>query len=247
MSRLAVVTGAGQGIGREYALALAHDGFNVVAADINLEAVQQLQDEGEAAGLKVHGRAVDVSDRDSVFGLAASVRTELGPTSVLVNNAAIYHSMRQDPQMSVSIDYWRRVFSVNVEGALLCTQAFAGDMQEAGWGRVVMQTSTAAYMGKGGHYGVSKVALIGLTQGFARELGPYGVTVNAIAPGPVDTEATRLTVDQATLERLTAAIPLGRTGTTDDLIGVLRFIVSDAAAWMTGQVMVIDGGGSKRL
>ncbi len=247
MNRVAVVTGAAQGIGRDYALGLARDGFQVVAADINADAVAELQTEASQEGLVLRGMAVDVSDRNSVFGLAERVRSDLGPTSVLVNNAAIYHSMRLDSQMTVDIDYWRRVFSVNVDGALLCTQAFAPDMKEAGWGRVVMQTSTAAYMGRGGHYAVSKVALIGVTQGFARELGPFGVTVNAIAPGPIDTEATRVTVDQATLDRLKESIPLGRTGTTADLVGVLRFVVSDASAWMTGQVMVIDGGGSKRL
>jgi len=247
MSRVAVVTGAGQGIGREYALALAQDGHHVVAADLNKDAVLALAERAKAQGLDIVALPVDVSDKASVEALAAAVRRDVGPVQILVNNAAIYHSMRQDPQLTVDIDYWRKVFAVNVDGALLCTQAFAPDMIEASWGRVIMQTSTAAYLGKGGHYGVSKIALIGVTQGFARELGPKGITVNAIAPGPIDTEATRVAVTDEIMQRLMTSIPLGRMGSTDDLLGTLRFLVSDAAAWMTGQVLVVDGGLTKRL
>jgi 3-oxoacyl-[acyl-carrier protein] reductase len=245
--RVAVVTGAGQGIGRDYAWALAEDGHMVIAADLNEQAVRTLAEEAAGKHLRVLGMRVDVSDKQSVDELAAAVRADVGPVGILVNNAAIYHSMRNDKQLTVDIEYWRKVFSVNVDGALLCTQAFAPDMQAEGWGRVVVQTSTAAYLGGGGHYGVTKTALIALTQGFARELGGSGVTVNAIAPGPIDTEATRTTVPDGTLERLAAQIPMGRVGTTADLLAPLRFLVSEGAGWTTGQVLVVDGGLVKRL
>jgi 3-oxoacyl-[acyl-carrier protein] reductase len=150
--------------------------------------------------------------------------------------------MRMDPQLTVDIDYWRRVFAVNLDGALLMTQAVAPMMIEAGWGRIVMQSSTAAYLGGGGHYAVSKLALLGLTRGFAKELGPHGITVNGIAPGVVATEATAATVPAAKLAQLAAITPLPQRAGPDDLIGTLLFLCSEASAWMTGQTMVVDGG-----
>jgi NAD(P)-dependent dehydrogenase (short-subunit alcohol dehydrogenase family) len=111
---------------------------------------------------------------------------------------------------------------------------------EAGWGRVVMQPSTAAYSGGGGTYGVSKLALLGLTRGFARELGDYGVTVNGIAPGPILNEATAATVPTAKIEAMVGAAPLRRGGEEADLVGALLFLCSDLSAWMTGQTLIVD-------
>ena len=240
--RVAVVTGGGRGIGRRYCEALAEAEAAVVVADIDRDGAD------ETAGLigKAGGTAVavtvDVSDRDSTLALAAEVRSRFGRADVLVNNAAIYHSVRMDPQLTVDIDYWRRVFAVNLDGALLMTQAVAPMMIEGGWGRIVMQSSTAAYLGGGGHYAVSKLALLGLTRGFAKELGPHGITVNGIAPGVVATEATAATVPAAKLEQLAAITPLPRRAGPDDLVGTLLFLCSEASAWMTGQTMVVDGG-----
>ncbi|HEY4411171.1 MAG TPA: SDR family oxidoreductase [Acidimicrobiia bacterium] len=240
--RVAVVTGGGRGIGREYCRSLAGEGAAVVAADIDADGAEETaalvtKDGGTACGL-----TVDVSDRDSTLRLAGDVQRRVGPAGILVNNAAIYHSMRMDPQLTVDIDYWRRVFAVNLDGALLMTQAFAPAMIDGGWGRVVMQSSTAAYLGGGGHYGVSKLALLGLTRGFAKELGPHGITVNAIAPGVVATEATAATVPAAKLEALAAMTPLAHQAGPEDLNGALLFLCSEAAAWMTGQTLIVDGG-----
>jgi NAD(P)-dependent dehydrogenase (short-subunit alcohol dehydrogenase family) len=240
--RIAVVTGGGRGIGREYCLALAEAGAAVVAADIDLDSARETADLVAGKGGQALALAVDVSDRDSTLALAGAVRDEYGTAHILVNNAAVYHSMRLDPQLTVDIDYWRKVFSVNLDGALLMTQALAPLMIEAGWGRVVMQSSTAAYLGGGGHYGVSKLALLGLTRGFAKELGPSGITVNAIAPGVVATEATEATVPAARIDQLVNMAPIPHRAGPADLNGALLFLCSDDAAWMTGQTLVIDGG-----
>ena len=240
--RVAIVTGGGRGIGRRYCEALAGEGALVVVADIDLAGAEETaailtKDGGSAAAL-----AVDVSDQSSTLALAAAVHERFGRADILVNNAAIYHSMRTDPQLTVDIGYWRKVFAVNLDGALLMTQAVAPMMIEGGWGRIVMQSSTAAYLGGGGHYSVSKLALLGLTRGFAKELGPHGITVNGIAPGVVDTEATAATVPAAKLAQLAAMTPLPLQAKPDDLVGTLLFLCSDASAWMTGQTMVVDGG-----
>ena len=240
--RVAVVTGAGRGIGSAYARALASHGASVVVADIDGEAASSAAKQLSADGFVAADATVDIGQRSSTLALGEFVRERFGTVHIVVNNAAIYHSMRMDRQLDVDIDYWRRVFSVNLDGALLVTQAMAPLLIEAGWGRVVMQSSTAAYSGGGGAYSVSKLALLGLTRGFARELGPHGVTVNGIAPGPVLNEATMVTVPAAKVEAMVAAAPLQRAGSEADLVGALLFLCSDQSAWMTGQTLIVDGG-----
>ena len=162
----------------------------VVVADLNLDGAEETASLIRASGGSAEAYQVDVSSGDSTRALAAKVVSDLGTAHIIVNNAAIYHSMRKDPQLTVDIDYWRRIFSVNLDGALLVTQAFAPLLIAQRWGRVINQASVAAYVGRGGDYAVSKLALVGLTQGFAAELGAFGVTCNAIAPGMIMTEAT---------------------------------------------------------
>jgi NAD(P)-dependent dehydrogenase (short-subunit alcohol dehydrogenase family) len=244
-----MVTGAAQGIGREYAKVLAANGAAVAVADVNAKGAGDVADEIRSAGGKAVAIDADVSDKASSVRAAAKAREALGPVTILVNNAAIYHSMRMDPLLEMDIGYWRKVFSVNLDGALLMSQAVAPQMIEQGWGRIVNQTSTAAYMGggTGAQYGVGKLALIGLTQGLAAELGPKGITVNAIAPGPIFTEATKATVPTPLIEMLLTMTPINRHVEPDGLNGVLLFLLSDAASWMTGQTLIVDGGFVKRL
>jgi NAD(P)-dependent dehydrogenase (short-subunit alcohol dehydrogenase family) len=245
--RVAVVTGAAQGIGVAYAAALAREGATVVIGDIQGDAAETTAKAIVAEGGIASAVEVDVSDKASTMALAEEVRRRHGTAHILVNNAAIYHSMRTDTQMTVDIEYWRRVMSVNVDGALLMTQAVAPLMIEGGWGRVVNQTSTSPFLGTGGHYGVSKLALVALTKGFAKELGPHGITVNAIAPGPIFTEATDIVVSEARVESLLAqqAIPL--RAEPEELVGTLLHLCSDGARWVTGQTLLVDGGGTPRL
>jgi 3-oxoacyl-[acyl-carrier protein] reductase len=245
--RVAVVTGAAQGIGEVYARALADEGASVVVADIQGDAAEKVADAIRSAGAEALAVAVDVSDRDSTVALADQVCQAFGAAHVVVNNAAIYHSMRTDPLLEVDIGYWRKVFSVNVDGALLVTQALAPMLIEAGWGRVVNQTSTAAYMSTGGHYGASKLALVGVTRGLARELGRHNVTVNAIAPGPIMTDATASVVPADRIDQLAAQAFIPRRADADVLVGTLLYLCGDGAAWVTGQTLFVDGGSTPRI
>jgi NAD(P)-dependent dehydrogenase (short-subunit alcohol dehydrogenase family) len=151
-----------------------------------------------------------------------------------------------DPVLEVDLDYWRRMFSVNVDGALLMVQAFAPLMIEAGWGRIVNQTSVAAY-GASGAYSATKLALISLTMSQAVELGPHGITVNAIAPGPILTEATLVTVPQERLDRMQAGMPIKRQAQPSDLLSALRFLCSEDSGWVTAETVVVDGGITRRV
>jgi NAD(P)-dependent dehydrogenase (short-subunit alcohol dehydrogenase family) len=230
-----------------YARALAQDGAAVVIADVIEELARAAAEELAGEGHETFAVSVDVSDKQQVFAMADKIREHYGGAHILVNNAAIYHSHRRDSQMDVDIDYWRKIFSVNVEGVVLCTQAIAPMMIESGWGRVINQTSTAAYLGSGGHYAASKATVIVVTQGFARELGPSGITVNAIAPGVIDTEATRSLIAEGREAYWIEQSSLKRKAFPEDLSGTLRFLVSDDSAWMTGQTLIVDGGVLKRL
>ncbi|MEH7246251.1 SDR family oxidoreductase [Neobacillus niacini] len=246
--KVAIVTGAAQGIGVEYAKGLSSMGMRVAVADINLEKAQAVADEIINAGGEAIAVAVDVSSKESTLEMAKIVMETFGaPVEVLINNAAIYHSMRMDPMSKVDIEYWRKVFSVNLDGALLCIQAVAPQMIEAGWGRIINQTSSSAYLGSGGHYGCSKMALIGLTQGFAKEFGPHGITVNAIAPGTIFTEATEVTVPEIIKENVVKMQAIPRKGQPEDLVGMVKFLCSDEASWITAQTHLVDGGTAKRL
>jgi NAD(P)-dependent dehydrogenase (short-subunit alcohol dehydrogenase family) len=243
---VAIITGAAQGIGREYALDLAADGATIVAADLNLAGAEETAKLVTGDGGTALAVEVDVSSRDSTLALAAEVKDKLGGAHILVNNAAIYHSMRMDPVLSVDIDYWRRMFSVNLDGALLMSQAVAPLLIEAGWGRIVNQTSVAAY-GPAGAYSASKVALINLTMSLAAELGRYGITANAIAPGPIYTEATESILSTDRLEKMEAAMSIKRKATPADLLGALRYLCSEDAGWVTGQTLLVDGGMTRRI
>ena len=244
--RVAVVTGGAQGIGRAYAEALAENGAAVIVADLNGDVAEETAARIRAVGGDATALVVDVSDEASTLALASAARDCHGAAHIVVNNAAIYHSMRLDPQSSVELDYWHNVLSVNLDGPLLVTRAFAPMLIEAGWGRVIMQTSTAAY-GNGGAYGTSKLALIAVMRGFARELGAHGITVNAIAPGPIMTEATVATVPQDRIDALVASAAIKRPGEVSDLVGALLYLCSDLAGWMTAQTLVIDGGITARI
>ncbi|HET9420875.1 MAG TPA: SDR family oxidoreductase [Nocardioides sp.] len=238
--KVAVVTGAAQGIGEAYARALAAEGAAVVVADLNEEAGNRVAKEIETSGGTAMFARADVSDPAAATAMAEATVAAYGGIDLLVNNAAIYGDMQFDLLVSVDWDYYRRFMSVNMDGALVMTRACYPLMQARGGGAIVNQSSTAAYL-YSGFYGLAKVGINGLTQQLAHELGGMNIRVNAIAPGPTDTEATRTQAGDAAKE-LVKGLALKRMGQPDDMVGACLFLLSDDAAWVTGQILAVDGG-----
>lgn len=240
-NKVAIVTGAGGGIGQAYAEALAREGAAVAVADINIEGARAVADGITAAGGTAIAVPVDVSDPDSTVAMAEATVAELGGIDYLVNNAAIFGGMKLDGLLTVPWDYYQRFMSVNLDGALLCSRAVVGHMEKRGGGVIVNQSSTAAWV-YSNFYGLAKVGINGLTQQLSRELGWRNIRINAIAPGPIDTEANRTTTPQAIVKQIVQTLPLARLGTPEDLVGMCLFLLSDEASWVTGQIFNVDGG-----
>ena len=247
-NRVAIVTGAAQGIGETYARRLAQEGATVIVADI-----KEAEGTAVAAAIRAEGgRAdflpLDVGDEASCGALAEAAHARFGRIDCLVNNAAIFAGMRTDPLMTVDINYFDRIMRVNFRGALLATRAVSPFMAAGGGGAIVNQSSTAAYtMGAaGGYYGISKLALNGLTVALAAELGPRNIRVNSLAPGATETPALLSTINQQGIDAIVAGLAIKRMGTPDDQAGALLFLLSDEAAFITGQTLCVDGGRTKR-
>ncbi|HEU4361346.1 MAG TPA: SDR family oxidoreductase [Mycobacterium sp.] len=239
--KVAIVTGSGGGIGQAYAEALARAGAAVVVADINAEAAEGVAKQIVADGGKALAVPVDVSDPESAKAMADRTVAEFGGIDYLVNNAAIFGGMKLDMLLTVPWDYYKKFMAVNLDGALVCTRAVYEHMEKRGGGAIVNQSSTAAWI-YANFYGLAKVGVNGLTQQLSRELGWRKIRINAIAPGPIDTEANRTTTPKAIVDQIVQGIPLSRMGTPDDLVGMCLFLLSDQASWITGQIFNVDGG-----
>lgn len=237
--KVVIVTGAGQGIGEGYARGLARLGCAVVVADINEAQGRRVAEAIGKAGGKALFAAVDVSSEASAQALARRAADAFGGIDYLVNNAALFGSLEFNPLMSVDLGYLNQVIAVNMLGAVVMTRAVAPYLKRGA--AIVNQSSTAAWMNID-YYSITKLAVNGITCVLARELGPKGIRVNAIAPGPTDTPALRAKVPQPYLDAMVAQMPLGRIGTPDDLLKALLFLLSDDADWVTGLVMNVDGG-----
>ncbi|WP_323792134.1 SDR family oxidoreductase [Nocardioides sp.] len=239
-NKVVVVTGAAQGIGEAYAKALAAEGASVVVADLNEESGAQVVTQIEADGGTAMFVRTDVSSHESAAALVEAVTAAYGGIDGLVNNAAIYGDMQFDLLISVDWDYYKKFMSVNMDGALVMTRAVYPSMQARGGGSIVNQSSTAAYL-YSGFYGLAKVGVNGLTHQLAHEVGGMGIRVNAIAPGPTDTAATRTQAGDAAKD-LVKGLALKRMGQPEDMVGACLFLLSDESAWVTGQILAVDGG-----
>ncbi|MCB1255552.1 MAG: SDR family oxidoreductase [Microthrixaceae bacterium] len=245
--KVSIITGAGQGIGEGYAVALAEEGAAVVVADINLENASRVAAAIEALGGKAAAIQVDVSDPDSCMAMAEATIERFGRIDHLVNNAAIYHGMQIESMLRVDLDYYHRFMEVNLNGALYCSRAVWKHMRAVGGGAIVNQTSTAAWMAAG-FYAVAKAGLNSMTINLAAELAGRNIRVNAIAPGPTDTEATHIVAGgKEHTDILLGDVMIKRMGTPKDLANMLMFLLSDEASWITGQIIAVDGGQSKRI
>jgi 3-oxoacyl-[acyl-carrier protein] reductase len=241
-NKVAIVTGAGGGIGEAYAKSIAALGAAVAIADINEAGAQRVADEIKASGGKAFAVKVDVSKEESCKAMADAVVAEFGGIDFLVNNAAIYGGMEMHSLMDVPYAYWQKFMSVNMDGCLLVTRAVAPHMEKRGGGSIVNQSSSAAWLPRAGYYGIAKLALNGITQNLAMELGPKKIRVNAIAPGPTDTEATRTSTSEGLVDSIVATLALARMGEVKDMADACNFLLSDEASWITGQILCVDGG-----
>ncbi len=243
--KVAIVTGAGGGIGEAYATGLAAQGARVVVAEIKKENGERVAEEIRQTGAEAIFVEVDVGSPASTLALADRTVEAFGGIDFLVNNAAIFGDMKLDSLLRVDWDYYQHFMNVNMNGALLCTRACFRSMRERGGGAIVNQSSTASWMGAG-YYSLAKNGINGLTQCLARELGPQKIRVNAIAPGPTETSALRSTAGDFA-KQLVAQLPLARLGQPGDMVDACLFLLSDAASWITGQIVNVDGGQISRL
>ena len=239
--RVALVTGASRGIGRAVACGLAADGFDLALAYAgNADAAAEAVAACEFAGATARAYRCDVSNADEAKATVDAVLADFGSVWVLVNNAGI---TRDTLLARMKDEDFARVLDVNLTGAFNMMRALARPLMRQRGGRIVNMSSVVGLMGNAGqaNYAASKAGLIGLTKSVARELAPRGVTVNAVAPGFVRTDMTAALPEQV-VERYEGQIPLGRLADPEEVAGVVRFLVSDAAAYVTGEVIRVDGG-----
>jgi len=237
--KVAVVTGGAKGIGRAISVQLASDGAAIAVWDLDGAGAEDTATLVARAGGRAIACTVDAASAEGIAAGVARTRSELGPVTILVNNAGIsgFQSF-----LEISEETWDRMMRVNLKGPFLCTQAILPDMLAAGWGRIVNISSSSAQTGsvKMAHYVASKGGVIGLTKALAMELAAKGITVNTIPPGFIDTPMLRSS--QVNIEAAVAASPMKRAGKPEDIAAACSYLASEAAAYVTGQTISVNGG-----
>ena len=243
VSRVAVVTGGGSGMGAAICRHLATQGHKIAVLDVNEESAHEVAKALEADGATALGTRVDVSDRSAVFAALDEVRSAFGTVGIMVTSAGIegFESF-----LDITPETWDRMMAVNLTGTFHCLQAVVPDMIEAGWGRIVTISSSSAQSGtrRMSHYVASKGGVIALTKALALDLAPNGITVNTIPPGVIDTPMMRRPIESGAMDidQVLARAPLGRLGTPDDIAAACAFLCSEAAGYITGQQINVNGG-----
>ena len=237
---MALVTGAGQGIGKVVAEMLAAEGADIIINDIDHDAARHVAEKIEASGRKTLVHIADIADRKEVADMFFEVKNIFGTIDILVNNAGI---TRDNLLLNMTEDEWDKVMDINLKGVFNCTQQAVAIMQEKKFGKIVNLTSVAGQMGNVGqvNYAASKAGVIGMTRTLAKELARYNITVNAVAPGFISTPMTE-TIPENVKEVILQSIPMGRAGTPEDVARVVRFLSTDDSAYVTGQVISCNGG-----
>jgi len=244
MTRVAVVTGGASGMGEATCHELGRRGHRVAVLDLNSAAAERVAENLRADGVEALGIAVDVGDRASVEDAFAKVRSEFGPVHILVTSAGVVDFAAFT---DITVQSWQRLIDVNLTGTFHCCQVAVPDMLEAGWGRIVMISSSSAQRGSPGmaHYAASKGALLSLTKSLAREYGPVGITVNNVPPSGIETPMQHQSQAAGNLppnEQMAASIPVGHLGTGDDIAAAVGFLCSPEAGFITGQTLGVNGG-----
>jgi len=238
--KIALITGAGRGIGRQIALKMASEGASVIIADIDEKTMEDARQEISSLEVRAMSVKMDISDQDSVRAAVDKMLEEFGRIDILVNNAAIF---RKAPFLEMTLDQWKQTTDINLTGLFNVTRAVAPGMAERGSGAIVSIASVDAFQGcrDYSHYAMTKAGVVGLSRTLAQELGPHGVRVNVIAPGIMLTEMTRDRVE-ANKEAYLARVPIGRIGVPEDIANAALFLASEMSSYITGQVIHVNGG-----
>jgi 3-oxoacyl-[acyl-carrier protein] reductase len=240
-SKVAIVTGGARGLGEAYCLRLAQEGARVAVADILEKEAGEVAQKIKAAGGQAIAVKVDVTSEEETKRMAEATVKVFGRIDILVNNAGFYHGMSRRPFYEISPAEWDKMMAVSAKGTWLCTRAVFPHMKELGKGKIINVASEACFAPTKGliHYTAAKSAVIGISRVLAGELGQYGICVNVIAPGVIDTPATRSYVNMEKMDA--SSVPLGRFGVPEDIVGAVVFFASDGSDFISGQTLLIDG------
>ncbi len=241
-NRVAIVTGAGQGMGEAFAKILAKNGARVAVADVNIETAKKVSSEITEKGGSAAAFKVDISSPGEVSSLVADVVARLGRPAILVNNAGV---LRPTPFREITESEWQMVMRVNVDGVFYCCKYVVPLMVETRYGKIINISSTAGKASStfgGLHYTASKAAVLGITRHLARELAPFNVNVNAVCPGSIDTPMVRDNSTPESLREGIAKIPWGRLGRSEEVADLVLFLASDSSSYITGASIDINGG-----